>query len=123
MSTSVKHVKLHRALLAIAAEAAKQQSVSLSSLVARAIKRDLAGMPPPSPSFASPGDYGVIIPISEVARRLCLSVATVRRRARTEGDPIRAARSRLGKQRPMHFRADKIEGMERVGYADTGEAA
>ncbi|EIQ00888.1 hypothetical protein OpiT1DRAFT_05450 [Opitutaceae bacterium TAV1] len=54
-----------------------------------------------------------LISIYDVAARLKLSIHTVRDRVRKKGDPLRVARSRVGKQRPMQFRLSKIEELER----------
>ena len=61
-----------------------------------------------------------LIAVDEVARMLKVSVHTVRRRARTAGDPLFRARSRVGCQKPMHFRRSAIVAIER-GRADPSE--
>ena len=97
-------------------EAAQRESRSFSFVVCRAIQRDLRHptVTSDSPdSLASPDDE--LLCIREVARRLKLSVWTVRRRSRTPGDPLRLARSRVGKQKPMHFLRSRIERFEREG--------
>lgn len=102
--------------------AARAEAITFDSFVCRAIERDLLErrLQPVADSrtFLTPAAAAFedeIIPITEVARRLRISVFTVRRRAGRRGDPLRLARSRIGKQRPMHFRLSKIREMERGG--------
>jgi hypothetical protein len=54
-----------------------------------------------------------LIDIFETAQLLKLSVSRVRVRSRKKGDPIAQARSRVGKQKPMHFSRSKIAQIER----------
>lgn len=102
---------------------AKQDHISFSALAARAIERDLAGDSPLVPIPSLLDGSGGLIDTGEAARRMHLSVWTVRRRARTAGDPIRAARSRVGCQKPMHFHAEKIAGIERATHEKGDRAA
>jgi hypothetical protein len=101
---------------AVTAEA-KRHGLAFDDIVIKAIERDLATdrarETPPSVMAGAES----LIDTEEVARRLKLSVLTVRRRARTPGDPLRRARSRIGPQKPMHFHADRIVMIEREGFA------
>lgn len=54
-----------------------------------------------------------LISINEVAQRLRLSISMIRKRQRNPMDPLRRARSRLGKKRPMQFDRAKIVALER----------
>ena len=69
------------------------------------------------PAAVGPLNLHELIPIREAAARLHCSVWTIRRRVNTPGDPLRAARSRIGKQKPMHFLRSKLTLIEREASA------
>ena len=54
-----------------------------------------------------------VIETHDVAALLGLSQLTVQRRARKVGDPIRLARCRNGRKRPIQFERSKIESLLR----------
>lgn len=101
--------KLHSAIMAVA----KKESRSFSFIVRRAIERDLHGhlVTADSPQYV--GQTDELIDIHEVCRRLKISIWTARRRSRRRGDPLRLAKSRIGKQKPMHFSRSQIEQLSR----------
>lgn len=86
---------------------AKHQKRSFSAFVRIAIERELDA--PECKKEAHPEVQDEIIPITQVATMLRLSVSRVRVRSRKKGDPIRAARCLLAKQKPMHFHRSKID--------------
>lgn len=114
----VKGLSIDSALYEQALTCAQRESRSFSFVVCRALERDIeaasagGGVQPAAPVVAiTDGDD--LIDTREVAKILRVSVFTVRRRAATKGDPLRKARSRLGKQRPMQFHLSKIRELER----------
>ena len=92
---------------------ATREKRSFAFIVCRAIERDLKfkTVTRETPESVDPKDD--LMPIEEVCKVLKISVWTARRRAGKTGDPLRAARSRVGKQKPMHFHRSVIEKMER----------
>lgn len=91
---------------------AQIESRSFAFIVRRAIQRDLDAAKT-ARDIVAPQSQDELMDIHEVGQKLRLSVWTVRRRARKRGDPLRAAKSRLGKQKPMQFIRSKIEDLER----------
>ena len=92
---------------------AKKENRSFAFIVCRAIERDLL-LKRVTKDTSTALDHGdELMPISDVCTKLKISVWTARRRAGQKGDPLRLARSRVGKQKPMHFLRSRIEQMER----------
>jgi hypothetical protein len=83
-------------------------------VVCRAIARDLdsKSVTAATPLTLDP-ESSDLIDTAETARLLRISIWTLRRRARKKNDPVRLAKSRLGKQKPMQFHRSKIEMIER----------
>lgn len=112
-----KGISIDEPLYRAALLKAKSESRSFSFIVRRAIERDLAekNVTANSPQTLDPSDD--LIDITEAGRILRVSVWTMRRRARKAGDPVRLAKSRIGKQKPMHFHRSRIEMIDRGGAA------
>lgn len=108
-----KGLSIDDALYQAATRQAHAEGRSFASFVRRAIEHELAHQTLSKPTGASPAAGDELMPISEVCERLKVSVWTVRRHAGRKGDPLRLARSRVGKQKPMHFLRSRIEQMER----------
>lgn len=100
---------LYRAVL----HQAQVEARSFSFIVCRAIQRDLQTPAMPHLQVMPQAVPDELMSAAEVGRKLRISIWTVRRRARTPGDPLRLAKSRLGKIKPMQFHRSKIEELER----------
>ncbi len=107
---AVKFVSLPVELISAATKRARAEGLTFDEFVSRAITRELSGSAPP----VEPGE---LISIREAAALLCCSVWTIRRRVNTPGDPLRAARTRMGKQKPMHFLRSQLTLIEREASA------
>lgn len=108
---AVKYVSLPIDLIAAATKRARAEGITFDEFVARAIARELGASAPPA---EVPSE---LVPIREAADLLCCSVWTIRRRVNTPGDPLRAARTRMGKQKPMHFLRSQLTLIEREASA------
>lgn len=105
-----REVELPASLVRIVDGMAQRDSMSFADMVRRALEREV-GI---SVCVDTPtGSQGDLISIAEVCQKLKISVWTARRRAGKKGHPLRLARSRIGKQKPMHFLRSRIEQMER----------
>ena len=92
---------------------AKAEGRSFSFIVSRAIERDLESRTVQAdPPLPPPGKTDTIY-TKEVAQLLDVSERTVLRRASLPGDPLHAARARLGKQKPLAFSLAKIRALQR----------
>lgn len=114
VSPLTKGISIDEPLYRAALARAKEQDISFSHLVRRAIQRDLND---PKVTRLTPqalDQRDELMDISEVCRRLNLSVWTVRRRSRDPHDPLRRAKSKIGKQKPMQFVRSRIEQLERA---------
>jgi hypothetical protein len=94
---------------------AKSENRSFSYIVRRAMQREIEAAGDGEKTLPEFDD--ALIPIGEVAQMLKLSISRVRTRSRKKGDPIRAARSKVAKLKPMHFHRHLIEEMSTVKQA------
>ena len=108
-----KGLSIDEPLYKAAVERARQENRSFAFIVCRAIERDLIAKKVTKDTPQTVNGTDELMPISEVCTKLNISVWTARRRAGKKGDPLRLARSRIGKQKPMHFLRSRIEQMER----------
>lgn len=92
---------------------AQAEGRSFASFVRRAIEHELKHRTLTKDMRPALTGGDELMPISEVCERLKISVWTVRRHAGSKGHPLRLARSRIGKQKPMHFLRSRIEQIER----------
>lgn len=108
-----KGLSIDQDLFDAVTEVAQRESRSFAYIVCRAVKRDLHGHKVTANTPQLVGQTDELMDIREAGRMLRLSVWTMRRRSRKAGDPIRLAKSRVGKQKPMQFIRSRIEQLER----------
>lgn len=112
MKTSyiTKGLSIDQPLLDKVLAKAEKEDRTFSYICRQAIRRDLEGdLVAPNPA---PDDE--LISTQQLATRLKCSVSTILRRARTPGDVLFRAKSKVGNQRPQQFRRSKIEEIERA---------
>lgn len=109
-----KGISIDGPLFTAAAKQAKAEGLNLSAFIRRAIQRDLQTKEVTQHTPQALGAPSDLMEITEVCERLKLSVWTVRKLTRRRGHPLRLAKSKIGKQKPMHFVRSKIEEIERA---------
>lgn len=108
-----KGLSIDEPLYRAALKRAREEDRSFAFIVCRAIERDLKVKKVSKDTPETVDEVDELMPISAVCSKLKISIWTARRRAGQKGDPLRLARSRVGKQKPMHFLRSRIEQMER----------
>jgi predicted CopG family antitoxin len=111
----VKGLSIDEDLYNRALAKAHAESRSFSYVVRRAIERDLTSPEVLDAALVIERSHPESDTISteQVAEMLNLSVSMIRKRQRNPKDPLRRARSRLGKKKPMQFSLSKILQLQR----------